>query len=54
VKQRVVEDEAGRRALHARFLFSQKFSQKDPWTERASGAVDGAEFRLVATAAAAE
>ena len=28
----------GRRALHARFLFSQRFVQNDPWAERAAGA----------------
>ncbi|GLK43457.1 MULTISPECIES: nitrite reductase large subunit NirB [Novosphingobium] len=37
VKSRVVEDEAGRKALAARFLYSQSFSQDDPWAERASG-----------------
>jgi nitrite reductase (NADH) large subunit len=38
VKQRIVEDEAGREALRARFLFSQQFMQDDPWAERAAGA----------------
>jgi len=37
VKQRIVEDEAGREALRARFLYSQSFSQDDPWAERAAG-----------------
>jgi NAD(P)H-dependent nitrite reductase small subunit len=37
VKARVVEDEAGRRALAERFHHSQKFSQTDPWAERAAG-----------------
>ena len=37
VKQRIVEDEAGRKALHARFLHAQKFLQVDPWAERAAG-----------------
>ncbi|WP_260929699.1 nitrite reductase large subunit NirB [Novosphingobium sp. 9] len=37
VKSRVVEDEAGRKALAARFLYSQSFSQDDPWESRASG-----------------
>ncbi|VAW85071.1 Nitrite reductase [NAD(P)H] large subunit [hydrothermal vent metagenome] len=32
-KQRVVEDEAGRKALHARFLVSQEVFQVDPWAE---------------------
>ncbi|WP_395397452.1 nitrite reductase large subunit NirB [Novosphingobium sp. BL-8A] len=37
VKQRIVEDEVGREALRARFLYSQSFSQEDPWAERAAG-----------------
>ncbi len=44
VKQRLVEDCEGRRALHARFLHSQTFVQTDPWAERAQGA-DAHEFR---------
>ncbi len=38
VKQRVVEDADGRRALAARFAFAQQFLQKDPWAERVAGA----------------
>src|SRR3546814_9555133 len=38
IKQRIVEDAAGREALRARFLHAQSFLQKDPWAERASGA----------------
>jgi nitrite reductase (NADH) large subunit len=38
VKARIVEDDVGREALRARFLFSQSFSQEDPWAERAAGA----------------
>jgi nitrite reductase (NADH) large subunit len=38
VKKRIVEDEEGRRALHARFLHSQTFVQDDPWSKRAKGA----------------
>ncbi|MEO7466550.1 MAG: nitrite reductase large subunit NirB [Sphingobium limneticum] len=37
IKQRIVEDEAGREALRARFLYAQSFSQDDPWAERAAG-----------------
>ncbi len=37
VKSRIVDDEAGREALRARFLVSQNFSQDDPWAERAKG-----------------
>ncbi|MCG7903862.1 nitrite reductase large subunit [Candidatus Thiodiazotropha endoloripes] len=38
VKQRVVEDEVGRKALYDRFKLSQKFAQVDPWKARAEGA----------------
>ncbi|SEH13954.1 assimilatory nitrite reductase (NAD(P)H) large subunit precursor [Sphingopyxis sp. YR583] len=38
VKARIVDDESGREALRARFLFSQRFSQDDPWAQRAEGA----------------
>lgn len=37
VKQRVVDDAAGRKALCARFMKSQTFSQIDPWAERVQG-----------------
>lgn len=38
VKERIVEDEVGRKALAGRFLYAQKFAQDDPWRERAEGA----------------
>jgi nitrite reductase (NADH) large subunit len=38
VKARIADDPAGREALRARFLFSQSFSQDDPWAQRAEGA----------------
>ncbi|RTZ62016.1 MAG: nitrite reductase large subunit, partial [Gammaproteobacteria bacterium] len=38
VKEAVLEDEAQRKALHERFLLSQKFAQIDPWKQRAEGA----------------
>jgi nitrite reductase (NADH) large subunit len=38
VKKRLVDDCEGRAALHARFLYSQRFAQVDPWTERVMGA----------------
>jgi nitrite reductase (NADH) large subunit len=38
VKKRLVEDDDGRRALHARFIYSQAFAQDDPWAQRAHGA----------------
>jgi nitrite reductase (NADH) large subunit len=37
IKQRIVEDTAGRDALRARFLYSQSFMQDDPWAKRAAG-----------------
>jgi len=44
VKQRVVEDASGRKALAERFLHSQQFAQIDPWGERARG-VDSHEYK---------
>ena len=43
VKKRLVDDAEGRRSLNARFLYSQKFSQDDPWAARAGG-LDSQEF----------
>ncbi len=37
VKGRIVEDEAQRKALAARFRFAQQFAQDDPWSARAKG-----------------
>lgn len=47
VKQRIVEDERGRKQLAERFLESQKYSQTDPWAERASQGVDQHEFQVL-------
>ncbi|MDO9372355.1 MAG: NAD(P)/FAD-dependent oxidoreductase, partial [Gammaproteobacteria bacterium] len=44
VKQRVVEDAEGRKALYARFIESQKYAQIDPWAERAAHEVQRYEF----------
>ena len=38
VKEKIVEDHEGRKALSERFLYAQKFAQDDPWAERAEGA----------------
>ncbi|MCG6867279.1 MAG: nitrite reductase large subunit NirB [Gammaproteobacteria bacterium] len=46
VKQRVVEDEIGRKALFRRFLDSQEIYQFDPWEQRARG-VDEHEFTVM-------
>ncbi|ANJ66008.1 nitrite reductase large subunit [Halothiobacillus diazotrophicus] len=37
VQRRLIEDPVGRAELAARFMHSQKFSQTDPWKERADG-----------------
>ncbi len=37
IKERVVEDDEGRKALAERFLISQKVAQVDPWKERVDG-----------------
>ncbi|NQV20845.1 MAG: nitrite reductase large subunit, partial [Rhodospirillales bacterium] len=44
VKQRIVDDAAGRLELHTRFLHGQKFAQADPWNE---GATDHREFETL-------
>ena len=49
VKERLLEDPEGRRALHERFLESQRYAQHDPWAERVQGA-DREEFRPMAMA----
>ncbi len=43
VKQKIVEDTPGRKALAERFYYAQRFSQIDPWAQRAQG-VDMHEF----------
>jgi len=42
--------QAGRAALYARFLESQRYSQDDPWKERAEGK-DAHEYAALATIA---
>jgi len=48
VKERMLDDAEGRKAAAERFLFSQKFSQDDPWEERAKGA-EAHEFTPIKT-----
>ncbi|MEM7569277.1 MAG: nitrite reductase large subunit NirB [Pseudomonadota bacterium] len=43
----VVDDAENRKALYERFAYSQKFSQADPWDERANGK-DAHEFAAMA------
>ena len=47
-RRRIVEDAAGRRALHHRFLVSQRAVQTDPWAQRAGGDVAAHEYRALA------
>ncbi len=47
LKERLVEDAAGRTALAERFAASQTHAQSDPWRERAEGGVDAHEFHPV-------
>ena len=47
VKQHIVDDAAGRVELYARFLESQRYSQDDPWKERAEGK-DAHEYAALA------
>ncbi len=37
VRKQIMEDRERRRALYDRFVYSQKFSQTDPWAERVAG-----------------
>src|SRR6478736_3162780 len=48
IRQQVMADGERRRALYERFIFSQRFAQIDPWSERVSGK-DKHEFRPMAT-----
>lgn len=48
IRRQIIEDAAKRRAYFERFVFSQKFAQVDPWSERVSGK-DKHEFKPLAT-----
>lgn len=45
VKQRVVEDEANRKALATRFRNAQKYAQVDPWKERVESSAYAHEYQ---------
>ena len=47
IKAQVVDDKDRRRALHGRFVASQRLAQVDPWSERAAGK-DAHEFAPIA------
>ncbi|WEX11472.1 nitrite reductase large subunit NirB [Chelativorans sp. AA-79] len=48
IRRQILEDTGKRRAYYDRFVFSQKFAQVDPWSERVSGK-DKHEFKPMAT-----
>ncbi len=48
IRSQIMEDEEKRKAYYERFVFSQKFAQVDPWSERVSGK-DKHEFNPMAT-----
>jgi nitrite reductase (NADH) large subunit len=48
IRRQIMTDHEKRQAYYDRFVFSQKFAQVDPWSERVSGK-DKHEFRPMAT-----
>lgn len=48
IKRQIMDDADKRKAYYERFVFSQKFAQVDPWSERVSGK-DKHEFRPMAS-----
>jgi nitrite reductase (NADH) large subunit len=48
IRRQIMDDPDRRRAYYDRFVFSQRFAQVDPWSERVSGK-DKHEFRPMAT-----
>ncbi|MER9328503.1 nitrite reductase large subunit NirB [Mesorhizobium sp. M0488] len=53
IKRQIMDDGEKRKAYYERFIFSQKFAQVDPWSERVSGK-DKHEFRPMASVGFAE
>ena len=47
VREQIIDDIARRRDLFERFVYSQRFSQSDPWAERVKGG-EAHEFRPLA------
>jgi nitrite reductase (NADH) large subunit len=47
IRRQIMDDETKRKAYFERFVFSQKFAQVDPWSERVSGK-DKHEFKPMA------
>jgi nitrite reductase (NADH) large subunit len=50
IRKQIMDDADKRKGFFERFVFSQKFAQIDPWSERVSG-VDKHEFKPMATLA---
>ena len=48
IRRQIMDDGEKRKAYYDRFVFSQKFAQVDPWSERVSGK-DKHEFKPMAT-----
>ncbi len=48
IRRQIMENESKRKSYYERFVFSQKFAQVDPWSERVSGK-DKHEFNPMAT-----
>ncbi|KAB2940373.1 nitrite reductase large subunit NirB [Hyphomicrobium sp.] len=53
IRRQVLEDMERRRAFYDRFVYSQKFAQVDPWSERVSG-LHKHEFRPLAAVGVAQ
>jgi nitrite reductase (NADH) large subunit len=53
IRRQIMDDLEKRKAYYDRFVFSQKFAQVDPWSERVSGR-DKHEFKPMATVGFAE
>ncbi len=49
IRRQILDDVERRKAYFDRFVFSQKFAQVDPWSERVSGK-DKHEFQPMAVA----
>ena len=48
IRKQIMEDTERRKTLYERFVYSQKFAQKDPWAERATEGRDAHEFAPIA------
>jgi nitrite reductase (NADH) large subunit len=53
IRRQVLDDRTRRKAFFDRFVYSQKFAQVDPWSERVSG-LHKHEFKPMATVGLAQ